>query len=116
MLIYTRQVGFHLPSAADSEISKLERLVTDLKAIRDGEAPTARELAAAPILDRYHHTLGTVPMLVGQATGHPRLPGMGRPIHTSQLWVYGNDVGWARTYSRWYRLGRPADAMCTRET
>jgi hypothetical protein len=38
----------------------------------------------------------------------PRLPGENRPIGTSDLWLMSEDRSWARTLSRWYRLGRPA--------
>ena len=69
--------------------------------------PTEADLAQAPVLDRWvamQDRIGHV-ILFGRVTDHPRLGN--RDIHTSQ--VFGLDVAekWARTYSRWYRLGVP---------
>jgi hypothetical protein len=88
------------------EIDRLLRLATDLKAIRDGSGPTANDLGDAPILNKWTPEVRPAPCLVGSVTDHPRLPGIGRPIITSDLWVLAEDQGWARTLSRWYRLGR----------
>ncbi|WP_394855537.1 DUF6634 family protein [Nitratireductor aquimarinus] len=41
------------------------------------------------------------------ATGHPRLVGRERSIITSDLQLLSSDQMWARTTSRWYRLGAP---------
>lgn len=88
------------------EIERLLRLVTDLQAIRDGRGPTAATLSDAPILDHWTPWVRPARCLAGYATDHPLLPGTGRPIVTSDLWVLAEDQGWARTLSRWYRLGR----------
>ncbi|MHA6645859.1 DUF6634 family protein [Mesorhizobium sp. A623] len=63
----------------------------------------------SPILDRWCLGSRVVPCLVGFSTDHPELPGQGRLITTSDLWLLSEDMGWARTLSRWYRLGRPSD-------
>ncbi len=47
-------------------------------------------------------------MLCGAVAGHPILSGTGRVITTSPLHLLDPVQGWARTYSRLYRLGRPA--------
>ncbi len=108
MLTYRREQGFERPDLLEFEIGRLERLLADLKAMRDGRAPSEQELAQAPILDRYLPGTRPVPCLVGEASGHPTLQGIGRLIYTSDLWVHALEAGWARTLSRWYRLGRMA--------
>ena len=62
----------------------------------------------APVLDHWAIARTAEPSLIGLATGHPTLPGTERPIATSRLWLMSSDGTWARTLSRWYRLGRPA--------
>jgi hypothetical protein len=87
-------------------IERLLRLVADLQAIRDGTCPTAADLSDAPILDHWAGDVRPARCLAGYATNHPLLPGAGRSIVTSDLWVLAEDQGWARTLSRWYCLGR----------
>ena len=92
------------------ETERLASLVADMERIRRGELPQA--LAGgedAPILDRWILGHRPVPCLTGLSTGHPRLAGMNRAIATSDLWLMSKDRSWARTLSRWYRLGRPAE-------
>lgn len=89
------------------EIDRLLRLAEDLRAIRDGSSPTARDLSDAPLLNNWSREVRPVPCLVGYVSDHPRLPGTGRPVMTSDLWVLAEHQGWARTLSRWYLLGRP---------
>lgn len=94
-------------AAFDLELARLEALVVDMEELRSGNPPQ-RLAGAAPILD--HWLVGTraIPCLVGLSTGHPKLTGEGRPIATSDLWLMSEDRRWARTLSRWYRLGREA--------
>ena len=75
-----------------------------------GGAPDRHELAAAPLLDGWRRTLvpAVEPALVGRVADHPRLPGR-RQIVTSRLLAIDLDAGFARTLSRYYRLGRPCD-------
>ncbi len=47
-----------------------------------------------------------VPHLIGTVSGHPRLPD--GPIRTSVLLAYDPDRGYARTFSRFYRLESPS--------
>lgn len=90
------------------ELARLSALVADMEAIGRGLGPEDLVEGEAPLLDRW--ILGRCPIrcLVGLSTGHPRLPGENRPIGTSDLWLISEDRSWARTLSRWYRLGRPA--------
>ncbi|MFZ3583414.1 DUF6634 family protein [Loktanella sp. DJP18] len=72
--------------------------------------PTDAELEVAPILHNYAMISGvfeTRPMLIGEVEGHTELrPGM---ISTSGVVLIDTEAGFARTQSRWYRLGTPAD-------
>ena len=92
----------------DRELARLRALVDDLEAIRSGIHPE-RLAEGAPILDSWTLTHRPEACLAGRSTGHPRLQGAARPIVTSDLWLMSRDEIWARTLSRWYRLGRPAD-------
>jgi hypothetical protein len=99
------QEGFIL--GGDAEASRtlvtLENLVRDLKAIRTGSGPTSAELENAPLLDAFLVKPYTTFCLTGYATGHPLLGNT--HVHTSQLWALDAKNHWARTFSRYYRLG-----------
>jgi uncharacterized protein DUF6634 len=84
-------------------VSRLETLLGHLKALQEERLPSAEEIAAAPVIDRYQGALRLAPCLIGWVG-----PTISRT--TSELWVYAPDLGWARTFSRLYRLGRPSDA------
>lgn len=78
-----------------------------LAAIDEAQAsPTPEDLAMAPILSPWHpiFTLGAEPLLWGHVHGHPILGA--RWITTARLIALDPDGQWARTFSRWYRLGR----------
>ena len=86
--------------------TKLRGLAHDLDRIAVAAAPTAAELAKAPLLVDWKIVLtlsGLV--LTGFAAGHPLLGA--RQIVTSPLWVLDPKLCWARTLSRFYRLGVP---------
>ncbi|WP_189591076.1 DUF6634 family protein [Mesorhizobium sp. M8A.F.Ca.ET.207.01.1.1] len=91
------------------QVDRLVALATDLERVRRGVSPEAIAGGSAPSLDRWILTQRAVPCLAGLSTGHPRLLGKDRLIATSDLWVLSEDQNWARTLSRWYRLGRPAE-------
>lgn len=91
------------------EMERLAALVADMDSIRRGVRPEVMAGDDAPILDRWVLARRAVPCLAGLSTGHPRLVGENRLIGTSDLWLLSKDHGWARTLSRWYRLGRPAE-------
>jgi hypothetical protein len=91
------------------EMERLATLVADMGRIHRGVPPEAMAGDDAPILDRWILARRAVPCLAGLSTGHPRLVGENRLIGTSDLWLLSEDHGWARTLSRWYRLGRPAE-------
>ena len=91
------------------EMERLAKLVTDIKRIHAGTSPEMLAGDEAPILDRWVIGQRFAPCLAGLSTGHPRLLGENRLIGTSELWMLSADRTWARTLSRWYRLGRRRD-------
>ncbi len=91
------------PGSIEFKIEVLERLLIDLKRIRDGQRPTADELAEAPIIHGYEIEHRLAPALRGLIFDHPLL---GTTIGTtSDLWFIAPDKRWVRTLSRFYRLG-----------
>lgn len=97
-------------SALTTETDRLAALIVDMERLQHGVLPEALAGADAPILDHWMLSERAVPCLVGLSTGHPTLMGENRLVRTSDLWLISEDQAWARTLSRWYRLGRPADA------
>ncbi|TXH35605.1 MAG: hypothetical protein E6Q98_15025 [Rhodospirillaceae bacterium] len=92
------------------EIARLEALTADLRRILEGEGPTAADLKDAPFLNGWQHATRPLTCLTGMVEGHPDL-GTGRYIRTSVLWSIDPAEGWARTFSRFYRLGKPRYAV-----
>lgn len=86
------------------ELRRLTGLLEDLTRIAEGHRPGA-ELADAPFLDDYAPTFRMDPCLTGLVQGHPSV--RGPAVLTSALWAYSPELGFARTLSRYYRLGRP---------
>ena len=84
----------------------LIKLLHDIRDLRVGEMPRSLDLKAAPIINQWSYGLVPVRCLAGSVRGHPILGNMAR-IHTSELILVDPDRGWARTWSRYYRLGTP---------
>ncbi|MDF3606669.1 ATP-dependent Lon protease [Paracoccus sp. DMF-8] len=83
-----------------------------LRAIAAAEAgPSEADLALAPVLSDWKAAIspGGHVMLWGEVADHPLLGHAS--ITTSQLIAIDPEAGWARTASRWYRLGRSIDAL-----
>jgi len=93
----------------DYQLARLIALADDMREIRSG-VPPERLATDPPILERWMLANRPAPCLAGLSLGHPLLPGEARPIATSDLCLIADDHSWARTLSRWYRLGRPADS------
>lgn len=95
------------PSAITPDlIARLRRLADDLDRVAAGVAPTADDLKTAPLLVDWRLMLTFTGLsLVGFVAGHPLLGS--KHIMTSPLWVLDPDLAWARTLSRFYRLGVP---------
>lgn len=104
-ILVTRQ---GLSGDIDSEINRLERLLADLRRIRDGMAPNTDDLASAPSIHHYGIGARSAMCLVGHVTGHPNV--RGSLSVTSDLWVFAPELGWARTLSRFYALGKPVES------
>lgn len=86
-------------------IERIHALSRDLLLVQQLKAPSIRDIASAPALEGWHHCLRTEPALRGTVTGHPVLGH--RPIVTSGFYLLDPIAGYARTLSRWYRLGEP---------
>lgn len=88
---------------------RVGHLAESLAGIMAGERPTPADLADAPVLQNWRPVARSVQALAGEVHGHPDyVPG--RTIRTSEIFAT-DGVTWVRTYSRWYLLGRPADAQ-----
>jgi hypothetical protein len=92
-----------------SQARRLEALSADMERVLEGVLPEAIMTEEPPLLDRWILGNTLAPCLVGLSTGHPTLVGTNRAIATSNVWLMSDDMTWARTLSRWYRLGRPAE-------
>src|SRR3954468_2672116 len=90
-MLIIRPDGRITPAARlDEDIERLERLLADLRAARDGRRAGPAELAVAPLIDRWRIAMRDVPCLVGRVTDHPD-PDVGRGrlglSMTSDLWL-----------------------------
>lgn len=102
----------HFPGAGDvaSTIESLRALADDLERLTMFQ-PNA-ELEAAPIIRNWSHTPRSVGALAGVVDGHPILGD--KFVVTSEVFAIDAQRGWARTLSRFYRLG---DALaCNKES
>lgn len=92
---------------ADPAVRMHSRLVSelaiDLERIRAGIGPSDEEIANAPCIEGWYLGGRIETALIGNVVDHPLLEG--RAI-TSQLYVLDPELGYARTLSRWYRLGQ----------
>lgn len=94
----------HRSIAAMSE--DLARLAADVAYLRDAGRPSEAMLRDAPVLHCWGAAERPAPCLVGAVVGHPRL-GERPLIRTSEVFAFDLGEGWARTWSRFYRLGAP---------
>lgn len=97
------------PTLLMEEGARFGRLQRDFLMCGGCIVPSPTILEDAPVIDRWAIAYTAVPCLAGHVTGHPVLEGRDRRIATSQVWLISSDLEWARTHSRWYRLGRPAE-------
>ncbi|MCW0234733.1 MAG: hypothetical protein OJJ21_14130 [Ferrovibrio sp.] len=104
MYRYTDE-GLDRPTTND--IRKLRSLADDLERLLQWTAPTEADLTHAPELTDYWVDTRPMYCLKGVVKNHPRITS---PMATtSDLWVFAPGLGWARTYSRWYRLKSPLE-------
>jgi hypothetical protein len=84
--------------------NSLDDLLHDIHHLQVHGRPASDALVRAPLLQNWSLATLLCPCLIGRVTGHPLL-GDRRNIHTSQLMAFDTEQGWARTWSRIYRLG-----------
>ena len=84
---------------------RIHNLSRDLRLFEELKAPTMTEFVDAPVLENWCTVDRAEPALAGVVTGHPLLGD--RRIVTSGLYLLDPTMGYARTLSRWYRLGNP---------
>ena len=106
MPIFDPHASLHGDPGFDRMLSRLKALVADMEMVRDGASLHSLGVEA-PVLEDWALAQRRAPCLTGLSSGHPILTGEGRPIVTSELWLLSSDRKWARTLSRWYKLGRP---------
>ena len=92
---------------------RLRAMVVDLERLNAGWLPNLADLASAPLLSPWRlewTDRAGLPWLVGSSKGHPYLSD-GRTVATSYVVALDGWTGlWARTISRFYKLGRPLHA------
>lgn len=88
---------------------EFDRLTLALAAVDRGapSAPSAEELAAAPLLENWLivGVSDAHAIMLGDVAGHPELGS--EEITTSHLMLLDPERKYMRTTSRWYRLGAP---------
>ncbi|KAB2793772.1 hypothetical protein F9K96_00945 [Brucella anthropi] len=88
------------------EINMLKALVTDLERIFNGEHPDERQLSNSPAITCWKLSARRATCLEGVLFEHPRLGQIVPNGITSELWLLDLDRNYARTFSRFYRLGQ----------
>lgn len=82
----------------------LTSFLRDIQDLQNGQMPRSMDLNGAPAIDEWSYGLIPARCIVGSVRGHLIL-GAGARVHTSQLVLIDPENGWARTWSRYYRLG-----------
>jgi hypothetical protein len=85
----------------------LADLLADVHDLRICGTPKPSLLDNAPLLLNWSVVGLFTPCLIGEVVNHPLL-GNRPSIHTSHIVAANVEQGWARTWSRYYRLGSPA--------
>lgn len=93
---------YSLNGNLEAECIRLRELADQLELLATGCLP----LPTASI-DQWELCASAAHCLIGTAVRHPKLP-TGRRIITSQLMFLSEDMGLARTHTRWYHLGSKA--------
>lgn len=82
----------------------LSTLTNEIRELRShDDRPSAALLERAPLLEQWSFAVIRRPCLMGAVVGHPLLGDLSQ-IHTSELFAIDEAAGWARTWSRYYRL------------
>jgi hypothetical protein len=85
-------------------VVKLHKLATDLEEVTQPEVPQ-HELTNIKDWALAHRV---VPGLIGRTCGHSTR-GAGSGTYSSELFYFKEDMGFARSFSRWHRLGNRVD-------
>ena len=93
--------------AIEIEIKRVQSLLQDLKRASAGRQPNNQTLVKAPVLDNWQMAYRPEPCLAGTMHDHPQVTD-GHLGMTSGVWLLAPTIGYARTLSRIYVLGRPA--------
>ena len=108
---FARALGLDpdLPITPDERrlCDRLRDLADALEALEQG-GPAPEEMARAPLMESWSFLSGRTRVLAGVSFGHPTIAS-GRPTLTSDVFATDGRT-WARTLSRLYRLGTPAEA------
>ncbi len=89
---------------------RIRAMCDDIDAVLAGLPPSERLLADAPVLQGWRKTSYPALCLAGFVSGHPTI--RSGPLVSSQLYMVDPEQKWARTMSRFYRLGTPAEEEC----
>ncbi|SIN83821.1 hypothetical protein SAMN05443247_00098 [Bradyrhizobium erythrophlei] len=105
----TRQFPFLDPARIDPDLARrLRVLADDCDRLELGRPVSPILLQKAPLLEDWFPTVTPLGVqLVGRVTGHPLLGDCAAA--TTPLWFADPDGTWARSLSRFYRLGPPLD-------
>ncbi|MEH2562181.1 DUF6634 family protein [Bradyrhizobium sp. AZCC 2289] len=105
----TRLFPFLDPTHATPDLGRrLRALADDCDRLERGRPVSPVVLQKAPLLTDWLPALTPQGVqLIGRVTGHPRLGDCAAV--TTPLWFADPDGGWARSLSRFYRLGPPLD-------
>ena len=91
----------------DSIVECARRLTADVERLAAIGAPTAADLAGAPVLDWWLPTRRQVFSMIGVVSGHPTISDRHTAL-TTEIFAFDAAAGWARSWSRFYALGRSA--------
>jgi hypothetical protein len=108
---FARALGLGSPTLVTADERRLSERLRDLadglEALERG-GPAPEELAQAPLMEAWSFRAGRTHVITGVSFGHPTIPS-GRRTLTSDVFATDGRT-WARTLSRLYRLGTPAEA------
>ena len=95
---------FYPGTPSSSDLAAEARALADaLARIASDGGPSPDDMADAPTITDHVIVGGrVVPVLFGSVQNHPRL--RGHLVRTSEVYAIDNEAGWARTWSRYYRL------------
>ena len=94
-------------------LAKAEALAADLRLLLTVGHPHDADLLSAPVLNPWRPTTRQSTALLGVVTGHPLIRDHGLAI-TSDVFAIDPSAGWARSWSRLYRIGLPDDGRVGR--